>query len=109
MLNLNFQILNLTFHDVTHQAFADINTTFVSCFWDDQEEDCHQLFQPVDMSTRRCFQFNGQPDGRRVSRLSGLSSGLQVVFNVRQEDYMYSDILAAGVQVSDKGGLAVSV
>ncbi|XP_076467648.1 acid-sensing ion channel 1A-like [Babylonia areolata] len=94
------EFLNMPVQDISRNVLADLNTTLVSCFWDGQEESCDVMFQPLDLGTRRCFQFNGQLHApRRVSRMSGLTSGLQVLMNVRQDEYVFSDVLSAGAQV----------
>ena len=95
-------------------AFAALNTTLLACFWDGDMQPCDRLFSPLDLDHRRCFQFNGPKEehvgeeggeGRRayVSRAAGMTSGLQVVVNVRQEEYLFNQELSAGAQVRGAG------
>ncbi|XP_076467647.1 acid-sensing ion channel 3-like [Babylonia areolata] len=96
------QLLNQTFQKISRQAFADLNSTLMQCLWDEEEVSCDRLFTPVDLDSRRCFQFNAAAGaGRKASRSRGLYSGLEVILHVRQSEYSFSAIksASAGIQV----------
>ncbi|KAL8564729.1 hypothetical protein ACOMHN_003575 [Nucella lapillus] len=101
------ELLNQTFQDISTRAFADLNSTLISCFWDGEEQRCEDLFQPLDLELKRCFQFNARPHvERRLSHMSGMASGLHVLVNIRQEEYIYNEVVSAGAQkkIDEKRG-----
>ena len=95
-------MLNLSFEHVSKNSFADVNSSLLLCYWNEELEECHQMFRPLDFARQRCFQFNAGTTTSRSGRTSiyaGMNSGLEVLIDVRQKDYLFSNTMAAGIRV----------
>lgn len=89
----------MTYEALREVAVPDMNDTLVVCMWDGRVEPCEAMMTPVNFERQRCFQFNANLDRLRTSRISGKLSGLEVIINVNQDNYIFSEGLGAGVEV----------
>jgi acid-sensing ion channel 3 len=72
---------------------------FVLCLWRGTRVPCKDLFIQIETSMGMCFKFNSNTSSVRFSKTSGDQSGLQVLINIQQTEYFYSQNTHVGIKV----------
>ena len=73
-----------------------------SCYWDGQPCDLEEDFSKVLTPHGVCYQFNAQGEPKSSTK-AGSNSGLNLVLNVEQYEFMRGPQNVAGVRVCNQG------
>ena len=81
------------------ESAHQIQKLAVLCVWQKHIENCSEVFTKVFTDHGVCYTFNS--DGRRFQSSAGSLNGLQLILNIEDSEYFYSENMGtAGVKVN---------
>lgn len=92
--------LNASWAQETANQIEDL---FLFCLFEGEDKTCKEIMKPTVTKLGVCYTFNSrnhvEVNGHTVTSRTGSTSGLRLYLMVNQHNYVYSDIMAAGMKV----------
>ncbi|XP_061190267.1 acid-sensing ion channel 4-A-like [Saccostrea echinata] len=80
-----------------------VEDLFLYCFFEGEQKECQEVMKPIVTKLGVCYTFNSreyvEENNHIVTSRTGSSSGLQLYLKVDQHNFVFNDIMAAGIKV----------